>query len=204
MRANLGVVASAYVVPAGGPPFLESFNKADGVGWGPDLTWTETVGTIRTTSNRGTASGSATLNEGRAEHDIGAANMYAQCIGYKNGKSATLDRVRLILRFNAANREHYYFDFRTTNGYDIGHRDSTGALTSITTSPSGVSWSSGDTLMVEVEGSSPATLRMKVNGTTLATTTDSTISGNTRAGAGIIYSGSGAFVSVDDFEAGTL
>lgn len=181
----------------GGVSFTESFNTANSDTLGPDLTWTETTGDLDVVSNR--AQSTASFSEARAEHDVGSADMYAEVVCYLNGGTTSNDNCRVLVRFDASARTHYGLLIRTasTGGNHLQiYKRTSGAFASLLEGV-GSAMVDGDVLRFEVSGTS---LVGKVNGATVISTTDSSISTGSRGGIATQLTN----VQIDNFEVGAL
>jgi hypothetical protein len=200
LRTRMGAVQPA----AGGPPFTESFNKADGA-LGPDLMWTVIAGSPVVASNRASFTGSATVNTARAEHDVAAGNQYAQELAYRNGTTSALDRVRLLVCVSASSSEWIYFDAQSSNETTVGSLVGGSFHFESVVSPA---FEDGATLRLEIDQATH-TARGIIDGITRVTYTvpsdrRATLYANTRGGMGMVFSGGANRTGLDDFEFGEL
>ncbi len=189
---------------AGGSTITESFDKADSTTLGPNLTWTETNSNLEVFSNACRAVvNNGSIGEARAESDLATDDHYAQVVGVLGSATPTAtSAVRALARFSASARTHYLMSYAktTTPTHDrlLGKRVA-GTITTLA-STAGISFTDGDTVRVQCNGSTITGLR---NGTQEETTTDTEITGNTRAGVST-YRNSSSNIYVDTFEAGDL
>ena len=172
----------------------ESFNKANGA-LGPDLTWTTTAGSIGVVSNRAQNTGaSLSVTDARAESALATSDQYAQITCIRNTPDTSQDAARVCARFSETARTHYFVGLLGNNTYQIFRR----VLGTATSLASGsYTWANNDVLRIEVSG---ATITLKVNGSTVASATDSNITSGLYTGIGfadIVYQS-------DNFEAGDL
>jgi hypothetical protein len=159
---------------------VESFDTADSDTLGPNLTWTELGSTdVDILTNRAhatTANGFA-----RAESDLAGADMYAQAnvfnliLGTFRGGSG-------CVRYSAAADTAYYVRSNADgignfNAYDVIARSA--GVDSVLTTFSGFTDLSGGVVRVEILGSD---IEVFYDGATRGTTSDGSITGNTRAG----------------------
>ncbi len=190
---------------AGGATITESFNTADSTTLGPDLTWTETLNDLEVSGNVCRVVSNAGLNsEARAESDLASVNHYAQVVAVLGAGTPTgSTNCRACARFAAAARTHYlclYAKLVTTGTYSRSlYKRVTGTATELATT-AGVSFTDGDTIRVECNGS---TIIARRNGTQEESVTDTSITGNTRTGLSGIRQSASA-VTMDSFQAGDL
>ena len=187
-NAALGVIEPTLAWAA---TFTDTFPGSDNGTLGGDLTWTEYLSTSwQRISNAAKATGvTASAAEARAEHDTATddqqiqASMTYTYVSTGNFRCAVIGR-----KDSTATRTFYQFGFQRDSGVDVYR-----LLYRTTGSPTTLADSSGAT-------SSPATIKLVIDGTSIAgyvngtlvagPVTDATISGNTRGG--LTYSGGDA------------
>lgn len=204
MSIPLGIMASGYVPPAtSGPPWTESFNKADGA-LGPDQTWDNTLGTgaAEVVDNEATSTGSATVHYARlvGGATVTASSQYVQGECYKNGTSDSLDRVRLIVAY--VDQNNFLLAGIQANG-QYGINNVVGGTFGTATSGS-VTWNEGDTFRLAWDGTTMTLLR---NGSLVDTrnpSTNTAIDNAENVGFALVYSGTADRTALDNFEAGDL
>lgn len=193
----------------GAATYTESFNKADSVLLGPDLTWEETNGSLSVINNLVRIGGTASQGEARAEHDLATPNHYASVVvetidipsvqAHVLGPMARMPALtrggcwwRRRKGSNAANT--IQLTIIATNG-------TTTTLGSVQNLPAGDPTPVVD--RIECEGS---TIRGLVGGALIQTATDTTFSTELRTGFRIVANSSAenAAMEVDNFEAGDL
>lgn len=159
----------------------ESFDKADGVGLGPDLTWTSVFGTWRTDSNKaGKSANITTVEHARADSDLSSADHYAQVVWDFNSPFGGP-----CARVDASGAKTFYTVFCGSPLYLV--KLVAGTQTNITNTSS---CSVGNTMQVRINGSA---LTGWKNGTQVISTTDTAITGNLRCGLQLYYHNNGVF-----------
>lgn len=170
----------------------ESFTRADSTSvMGNDLSWTQVAGSWGTSSNKGyKVATNGVTQAARADSDLSSADHYVQCV-IANGTNATGHGP--ACRFSSS-ANTYYTTLNFTNlQYLI--KIVSGSQTNLTSTSH--TYANGETLKVEINGSS---LNGYANGTQYPSTTDTSITGNTRGGV-VSYGING---TVDDFQAADL
>ncbi|MBY0513091.1 MAG: hypothetical protein K2P78_04170 [Gemmataceae bacterium] len=179
-------------VPGPLPPettITESFDKADGAGLGPDLTWTEVSGAWRTDGNRGGKSANTgAVQLARADADLSSADHYAQAKVVLNSTYGGP-----ACRCPSAATMTFYVAFAGSPAYIA--KFVAGTQTNLTT---GGGTTTNDVLQIRANGS---TISARVNGSQILTTTDTSIAGNLRCGLELFYATAGNF---EDFQAADL
>lgn len=158
----------------------ESFNKADSTTLGPDLTWTETTGNLEVFSNTCRAVAISTLSEARAESDLSSADHYAEIIiaGLDTNGTHILSETRSLARFDSSARTHYGTMYsRAAGGNHALFKRVAGSFTSLANISATLN--QNDPLRMTCNGS---TISSASGGTSLASVTDTAITGNTRCG----------------------
>ncbi|TDE02819.1 hypothetical protein [Jiangella asiatica] len=187
--------------------FTESFNKADGVGLGPDLTWTDPDTQWQTASNRGVIAGTTAAEiTARAEADTGSADMYVQLVIPDFGGASYAD-IGLCVRMSA-DRQTFYCFKRITQA---GTVDATweirkyvgGELTYLADPGVSVPFVFPETSRIEVEGDE---IRVYINDVLIDSVTDSDITAGSFGGLNGFRNSvsSDRRVIFDDFEVGDL
>ncbi len=166
----------------------ETFNKADGANWGPDLTWTAHSGVATTTSSRGTTSNHPIYMQSSG-NGLGA-DQYVEM-----QQVGSIDRNGVILRMDTDTAWYYLYFPSLTEAHLTRRQGSFTTLSSATIS----ALSSLDVLRIEITGSNPATLKGFVNGSSVISATDSNL---TTGDQGAILNR--GFASVDDWKAGDV
>lgn len=188
----------------GGSSFTESFNTSDQATLGPDLSWTEFLGTRwEVEGNQGHFdSALAAVIAARADHALAGDDHYCQVVVNACGTGSNNQTGPLCRKDNTATAT-YYTHRVIVAGATNEHRlmkSVAGALTDLGTDAT--DFAAGEILYVHANGSS---IVAKRNGTTLISVTDTAI-----AGAGQVYGGLYGFgvfetvVDVDDWEATDL
>ena len=149
--------------------YSDNFNRAS---LGSD--WTSVEGTASITSSIvfELSSGPA-VRHARYEFDVSSADHW--CEHLQGGGSYTADRLMPCCRFAAAASTFYHGHARTSNADSIA-KTVGGTLTDLSTIVGG---GSNGTYRINVSGSS---LTLTRNGVSRTTTTDTSITGNTRGG----------------------
>jgi hypothetical protein len=192
----------------GGTTITESFNQTDSTTIGPDLTWTEISQNSQTVGNEWVTGATATLYEARADSDLASDNHYAQGVtSLVSSADATDSMIGLIVRqrHQDTTRTHYGFRYRSgTSGERRElYRRVSGTLTSLVGPNVDAAYTTGDTLRIEINGSSLSGRIVGVGGTD--SVTDTNITGNLRAGViGQRGTASATIPKLDNFEAGDL
>jgi hypothetical protein len=167
----------------------ESFNKANGVGLGPDLSWTSVFGTWQVDSNKAGKSGTNSVVEhARADTDLSSADHYAQ-VAWSAGSYFAGPCARVV----NSSAKTFYVLFGGSPLYLT--KLVAGTQTNLT---SGSSCAMNDVMQVRIDGS---TLTGRINGTQVISTTDTAITGNLRTGLHLYYATTSA---LDSFEAADL
>lgn len=182
----------------------ESFDKADGPGLGPDLTWSLLAGTWSTSANQATIT-AAGLPESlaRAETDLGSADHYVEVVINDFGTSSYCD-LGLSLRMSSDGLTRYVVK-RLRNasgaGYDI-RKYIGGTLTNLR-SATLLAQTFPETLRAEVEGNE---IRFYVNDVLIDSVTDSDIATGNFAGLDAFRNSTASTrrVLAASFEAGDL
>lgn len=190
--------------------FTESFTKADGVGLGPDLTWSAPDTQWQTSSNRAAIIGvTASEIRARAEHDTGTNDMYVQAVIPDFGNASYCD-VGICARMSSDRQTYYvlkrgaassslsgFYELRKVIAGDPGPTESY-LVPRVTHA-----FSFPETVRLEVQGT---TLRVIINGVQVASVTDSGITGPGFAGLDGFRNStsSNRRVLVDTFETGSL
>jgi hypothetical protein len=181
--------------------FTESFNTADSDILGPDLTWTELGGTdIDIVSNR--AHSVTSTGFARAEHDLAGADMYAQSNAF-NTTSGLVRGPGSCVRYSAAADTAYYAQGNNNGSgsfvsYDIVER--TAGTIAFIAFADGFTDADGGVIRTEITGS---TIDVYYNGALRVSTTDASITGNTRGGICGRHTGVDR-MEWDNFEVGDL
>lgn len=176
---------------AGGAVITESFNKADSVTLGPDLTWTEVTGNIDVVSNQAKLNAGGGFSSARAQVDLATANHYAR----GNNVVVPTDNVHIYVRFDTFANTAYLGLLASTGGGLI-YKMVGGSFTALSSTVTGLATSSVS-VTCSVNGS---TVRHLHNGVEQLVVTDTSIFGNLRTGIG----GFGIGSTIDSFEAGDL
>ena len=182
---------------------LDNFNRADNVvlgtsseGW----SWTEVTGNIDIVTNQASQLTVSAIVNARAESDLSSANHYSQAVAISN--TVATNQVGIAARFAAAATTYYTFRIRLTAGRP-NHRLAkmvAGALTALLDDDVIDGLTSGDTIRVDIDGS---TLIGKKNGTQILQVTDTAITGNLRTGLDGFANGASR-IGWDNFEAADL
>ena len=159
----------------------ESFNKADGAGWGPDQTWTGISGSPTTTSNQ--ATGLAAAYVGTSLDD----DQYCQAVMQASR------RTWVMCRWGNNDNDWYMARVAAVNGPLQLWKRVGGTYTQLGTGTN--NGGSGSTVRVEADGTS---IKGILDGSTEVSVSDSAVS----SGYGALRHESGAIT--DDWEAGDL
>jgi hypothetical protein len=177
----------------------ESFNKADSTTLGPDLSWTEISGGWEVVSNRCRKStgSDAQSHCARADSDLSSADHYAQIASYYPGNTSYHGPA---CRLPGTSTETFY-SFVTASEDGTGYlvKMVAAAQTNIATGSVGTR-TDGTLVKVEANGS---TITGYFGGSSAASTTDTAITGNVRAGLNQ-YHVTGTTGTFDSFEAADL
>ena len=172
--------------------FTESFNTGDSDTLGPDQSWTELEGDIDIVSNR--CQSIASRPVARCDTALNSDDHYAQADIYDSGSA---DYGLLIRKDGTGTLTHYQATVEDGASKINRHKRIAGGFTALGAIGS-VTWSSGDTLKWQADGSSISVYQNEVEkGTTI---TDTDITGN-------LYTGITGYDTggiLDDFEAGDL
>lgn len=162
----------------------ESFNTADSDTLGPDLSWTELQGDFDIVSNVAELQSIAGSYGGiaRADSDLSSDDHYVESTIHSNG-AATFRFLMQIARKNSSTTLTYYIAYYrySANNCQI-YRSSSGSLTSVV-GPTSRTLTDGTayTARLTCDGS---TISQSVDGTSVHSQTDATITGNVRCGIG--------------------
>jgi hypothetical protein len=180
--------------------FTDDFNKANSSVVGNLLTWTKVNNAWANTSNQAnyTTVGGATNGYIRAESDLSSSDHYSQCVATNIGSASTPNGGGPTARFSSSARTFYYaFAYRDDSRLYVGkHINGTDTATSNTV----ITISPPQTFRVQCSGSS---IKAFQDGVERVSTTDTSISGNTRGGI-ISYQSMAGGTFFDDFEASDL
>jgi hypothetical protein len=171
----------------------ESFDTGAPTGTlGPDLTWTKYgIGfQVGFASPNRVNHGHDSLGRARAESDLSSSDHYSQFVLHSHPSGAVLG---VAARFNSANEECYTAHSFMTDYYI--QKSSTGGVGTNIAGPTPITFALPEIFKLECSGS---TISAYQAGVLRNSVTDTTISGNTRAG--MIGFGIGPYA--DDFEAG--
>jgi hypothetical protein len=179
----------------------DDFNRANSSSLGTSAegwSWTTVGGDLRIVSNKASshAIAGAVGNHGRAEFDLSSADHYAQATVDRTGSG--YKDMGVSVRYSAAADTFYMANHSPTavTLYKVVGGSGYTALTSVSRT-----YSASIVLKAEINGS---TLRGFVNGTSLATTTDTSLTGSLRTGFhGYFDAGTGTLTH-DDFEGSDL
>lgn len=181
-----------------GVVITESFDKTDGPGLGPDLTWTELPGYSFETIN-GQATGGSGLSRARAEHDMDTDEHFAECEVTRIDSDR---QVGLLVRMSGTNNDDFMrFVYADTPkvwrlAEHVGGESTILEETPTTTSPLP---SVPFTMRLEIW--SDGVLRGIVNGSEVVSATPNDgLAGNKRVGINIV----GGETRIDNFVAGDL
>jgi hypothetical protein len=178
--------------------FTESFDTANSTTLGPDLTWTETVGNLRVNSNRcQVTTEDGALNEARAEHDLSSSNNYTQCVINRGASSSASVSHRACSRSQSGARTHYMAVLYGDQRRELYKRVAN--TSTLLSGPTSQSWSNNDVLRSTSDGSS---ISMQINGSTVVTVTDTSISTGLRGTISMQASTTNIFI--DSFEMADL
>jgi len=183
----------------------ESFNTADSGTLGPDLTWTEVLGTWGIVSNKAEfAASQAILGSARAESDLSSSDHYAACdITYLDVANSNA-QVRALARFNSSAATYYSSGPQYNNSSGGTARHYTVKIVSgMSTTLFGPTGFTLPSLPVEIRTEcNGSTISAHRGGSSVQSLTDTSITGNVRCGIGAVTPGTA--VNLDDFEAADL
>ncbi len=128
-------------------------------------------------------------------HDLASDDHYAQIVGTALG-SVTDDEIRVLVRRNASNRDHYAFIVDQAEDYQI-YKFVSLNFTSLAVLNNQPLISAGAVIKIEADGSN---LTGFTDTTERLSTTDTDLTGNVRTGFGLRQN----VVRADNFEAGDL
>lgn len=178
----------------------ESFNTADSSTLGPDLTWTKIGSGASIVSNRCRfANGGGTVV--RADTDLSGTDQSSEVKAFFSGTSANAGLGPLCRKDSSSTLTFYLFWITWSTTYlATMYKVVNGTFTGLGTTSVPVTFSSGDTLKLTVNGT---TLTGYINGTEIMSRTDSAITTGLRTGARGYDSASQA-PEIDDFAAADL
>jgi hypothetical protein len=178
----------------------ESFNKANADTLGPDLSWTEDASDFDVVSNKAQDAGSAVTHAwARADSDLDSDDHYVEAV---LNTSANDSFHGLMCRKDSTTANTYYL-FQLDAGSNLIRvfKRVSGSFTSLANLAATINTSTNYTVRMEVSGSD---IECFVDGGSIGTTSDATITGNTRCGLVGFYVTGGTVCTWDDFEAADL
>jgi hypothetical protein len=174
----------------------ESFNQADSSTLGPDLSWTEILGDVKTVSNKAVGHGS-TENVGRANSDLSSDDHYCQVVITNVSAGTSSNCGPMTRKDSSATLTYYLAIFERTGDLWKSFKSVGGSFTNIG-SNTNLAASESDTIKLETDGSNITRYR---NGASQDATTDAAITGNLRCGF-MCYAADA--IQADSFEAADL
>jgi hypothetical protein len=178
----------------------ESFNKANADTLGPDLSWTEDAGDFDVVSNKAQdASAGLTHAWARADSDLDSDDHYVEAV---LNTSANDSFHGLMCRKDSTSTSTYYmFQFDCGSNLVRVFKRVSGSFTSLANLSATINPSTNYTVKLQVSGSD---IECFVDGGSVGTTSDATITGNLRCGLVGFYVTGGTVCTWDDFEAADL
>lgn len=184
----------------------ETFNTADSTTLGPNLAWTEVNDNMEVLGNQAhpVTLGAAFFTSARCNTDLGTTNMFAQCIvptltlGTSGGPAAGV-----AVRFADAADTYYTFNVYKNATSPNGHwqLESVAAGTETLIQGADYAWVTNDIVYLSAVGT---TITAKINGATVASVTNSTLTTGTKAGFVMYRNVAGDDARLDNFLAGTF
>jgi len=201
----LGGLIFQQAVLAGGASYAESFDKADAATLGPDLAWTEVTGTSwGVTNNQAAIQALANDSHARAEHETNTPDQFGEITVSAMSELAGVTALGVLLRFASASDTAYQWQVTKQSNGVVNEHAWAKWVAGTETYPLGTisaeDLAVGEVLRGEVNGS---TLTGYKNGVNLKQITDTSITGNLRAGLRGIVTVSGA-AQGDAFSFGDL
>lgn len=200
----------AAVFAPSGVVYAESFDKADGAGWGPDLPWDQSyAGDEATVGGTGTATDAAHPGAANALSriplDTLTVDQYMETAVAAISVSDNSWNVDLLLRVTTVVAPETYcacaFQGHAGGTRVVFYRYVAGAFTLMTDSTGHPLLTPGDVLRFEVSGSD---LTAKINGATVLAESNGAIPTGTKGGLFVGWGTLGNSVAVDDLEFGDL
>lgn len=178
----------------------ESWNQSDSSTLGPDLTWTETLGSMETISNEVTNEGTDNDNSSRAEADLSSDDHYCKTTITGRGNASRYHAA--LCRYHASQTNTYYYaDLENTDKVRL-YRRVTGSYTQLGSGVS-VTVSLPDTIQVKADGNNISCIFNDV--LKIGPVSDpSGITGNLRCGIRCTSTGAARSATQDSFEAADL
>lgn len=173
----------------------DDWNCTDSASINCDLTWTEVVGDFSIVSNAASLQSFGVNAGARAESALSSANHYVQFAVTTGGISQSF--ALGLVRFSASAQTYYYGLHGVVSGDNV-YLGKYVAGTPTALSFTSVAFSEGETMKMDITGS---TLTIYKNGVSMRTTTDTDITGNLYTGVGGNKTLIGFSVVLDNFEA---
>lgn len=193
----LGDLVWSQPVPQGGAVYTDDFNRADNAAMGGS--WTEVTGNTNIVSNEAVTQTNNTNHALRWEADLASDDHYSQAdIGFP---SASCQAAGTAVRF-ASGATTYYKGCANPNGdLDIIQTCTAGSFATIASQAHVLG---AGTLFIRTEANG-STISVQVPGSSLLSVTDTSITGNLRAGIDLRRGTSSATnTEADNWEAGDL
>lgn len=189
-------------VVAGGATYTEDFNTSDGVGLGPDLTWSLGGATWEIATNRARHDTLGVAAYARADHDAASSNVFAQATLATLTNVVSGTQCGVCCRFSATETTNYLW-MRTYTGtvHTATLRKTVAGTRTDIASAVTVAFSAGEILRLEADGSSISGF---LDGFTISDATDTSIASGTRGGLYGYVNQSGDVIEFDDYSHGDL